>query len=89
MSCVIGAGAYVGYAYCTAIGEYSSVLGKMVYLKHRSFLPADDELCSVHSGYPNQKEKLEHPEMKTTKYVDSANAKYEAALTNTERLAIT
>ena len=27
--------------------------------------------------------------MKTTKYVDSANAKYEAASTNAERLAIT
>lgn len=86
---IIGAGAYAGCAYCTNVGEYSSTLGKMVYLKHRSFLPEDDELRLAHSGYPNRKEKLDYPELKTTEYVDSANAKYEAASTNAERRSIT
>ena len=38
----IGAGAYAGCAYCTIKGEYAKELNKMVYLKHRSFLPHDD-----------------------------------------------
>ena len=48
------------------LGEYSSTLGKMVYLKHQSFLPASDALRSTNSGYPNHREKLENPVMKTT-----------------------
>ena len=54
------------------LGEYSSSLGKMVYLKHRSFLPASDALRSTNSGYPNRREKLENPVMKTTQYVNEA-----------------
>ena len=53
---ITGAGAYAGCAYCTMLGEYSSTLGKMVYLKHRSFLPASDELRSTNSGYPNRRD---------------------------------
>lgn len=71
------------------LGEYSSALGKMVYLKHRSFLPASDELRSTNSGYPNRREKLENLVMKTTEYVNEANTKYAAATSKSERIELT
>lgn len=70
---ILGAGAYAGCAYCTTKGEYAKELNKMVYLKHRSFLPHDYLLRSSDSGFPNKKDKLAAPVMKSKDYIDKAN----------------
>ena len=79
-----GAGAYAGCTYCTTSGEYSRTLSKMVYLHHRSFLPSVDCLLSKHKDFPEKSVKP-FPSPKTMTYIDSANAKYCAATSITER----
>ena len=82
--CPTGAGAYAGCTYCSTIGEYSKALSKMVYLNHRSFLPDVDVLRLNHSGFPSSSV-LQCPSPKTMEYVDTANAKYCASLSTSER----
>ena len=60
----------------------------MVYLKHRSFLPQDDLLRLSDSGFPNKRNKLAAPVMKSKDYIDNANAKYESASSAVEKKAI-
>ena len=85
-----GAGAYAGCVYCTTKGEYCKELSKMVYLKHRCFLPCEDDLLKSDSGFPNKKAEiaLVTPVMKSTRYIEEANARYESTSTAAERTKI-
>ena len=77
MSNVVGT--YAGCAYSTIKGEYATKLNKMVYLKHRSFLPQDDLLRSSDSGFPNKNSKLATPVMHSKEYIDESNDRYKSA----------
>lgn len=82
----LGAGGYAGCAYCTHLGEHSSVLQKMVYPGNRCFLKEDDDLRDDTTNYPSKSDNLfSPPELKTTEYVDAANQMYAAAHTSQER----
>ena len=72
-----GAGAYAGCAYCCQRGEYCKALDKMVYLKHRRFLPPRDPLRLDVINFPHKEIcEVAAPELKTQKYVDNANKTY-------------
>lgn len=79
------AGAYAGCCYCNSTGEYSLYLKKMVYLDHRRFLPLNDPLRTSRENFPNRLYPPPAPKMKTMKYVDEANARYESASTQKDK----
>lgn len=57
----------------------------MIYPGNRCFLPENDELHN-HTNFPGcMAETASPPDMKTTEYVDEANARYSAASTDQER----
>ena len=63
---ILGAGGYVGCAYCTHLGEYSNI--------YRRFLEKDDDLRDDTTNYPSKFDDFSSPpELKTTDYVDAAN----------------
>ena len=83
--CCIGANAYAGCCYCVSTGEYAKSLSKMVYLGHRSFLPADHPLHKDRHNFPHRVDQPKPPNMKTMEYIDNANGKYIAAETQKEK----
>ena len=83
-----GAEAYAGCCYCTMTGEHSKILSKMVYLGHRSFLPAGDPLRHVKAGFPNNHKPRKAPSIKNQEYIDKSNEKYENAKSSRQRKAI-
>lgn len=64
-------------------------LNKMVYLGHRRFLLATDELRNDTDSFPHMQEFRCPPSLKTMDYVDKCNAKYDVASSATKRKEIT
>ena len=83
-----GAGAYAGCSYCCIKGEYSTILNKMIYLDHRSFLPAIDKLRLNKKSFASPNDVPKSPTIKTMNYVDSVIGKLTAASSNNERKQI-
>lgn len=63
-------------------------LNKIVYLGHRRFLLATDELRNDTDNFPHMEEYRSPPSLKTMDYVDECNAKYDATLSATKRKKI-
>ena len=81
-----GAGAYAGCVYCTHIGQYSTVLQKMVYPGNRKFLPVSDPERTDTKNYPCQcVETMAPPNLKSMEYVDQANSQYDRATSTAEK----
>lgn len=59
----------------------------MVYLNHRSFLPPVDALLKSNEGFP-QEPVGKFPSPKNMSFIDTANGKYSAAVTNVEKKLI-
>ena len=84
-----GAGAYAGCSYCCLKGEYSTILSKMIYLDHRSFLPAIDKLRLDKKSFASPMDVPKSPPtIKTMSYVDTMIGKLTAASSNDERKQI-
>ena len=78
-----GAGAYAGCSYCCKKGEYSTIL---IYLDHRSFLPAIDKLGK---SFDSPKDVPNSPPMiNIINYVDSVIGKLTAASSSHEHKQI-
>ena len=60
----------------------------MVYLQHRAFLPSVDKLRSDRKNFPCKKVLKSQPTPKTMNYVDAANGRLSAAVSQSEKKKI-